>query len=75
MQQEKLHFKYAKLITDGFVTKNGVPLKCFRCNGKNLKLANKLYNKSKVLMSFDSVCEQCNKTLGHWENGVWHINL
>lgn len=54
----------------GFIDSDFAPLRCFNCGGTDLKDENLSYISSTV-GEYDSVCQDCGKTAGHWAYGNW----
>lgn len=71
-EQDEFHQYMQKRIADGFISKNGQPIKCDHCGGTEFKRVNEdciSYN----LCEYDELCASCGKHVGHWAYGNWMI--
>jgi len=60
-----------KLFEDGYIAKDGEPLKCEFCNSKELEDFNESYN-DYGLMEYGVKCKDCGKVLAYWAYGNWY---
>lgn len=60
-----------KLFEDGYIAKNGEPLKCEFCDSKELEDFNENYSDYGIV-EYSVKCEECGKVLAHWAYGDWY---
>lgn len=70
-QREKHEEHIKSLIADGYIAKDGEPLKCIHCESKELE--EKLYYEEHWIVERDIACKKCGKPLGNWAYGHWGV--
>lgn len=60
-----------KQIQDGYMDKDGKPLKC-ECGNKDFEMINDPYCQYGV-EEYVLKCTECNKVVGHWAYGYWQV--
>jgi hypothetical protein len=59
------------MMEKGYVNKdNGAPIKCYHCDSKNLG-EGKVYYGEISMEECETVCNDCNTSLGWWTYGIW----
>jgi hypothetical protein len=62
-----------KLIEEGYIAEDFEPLKCHRCESKDLKVVDKTVDETGFPMEYRISCGQCNTCLGYWTYGHWQF--
>ena len=66
---ENHHDFVEKLIKDGYIARNGTPLKC-ECGCKEFKTVNE-YFEEWFRVEYQLYCTDCGKIVGIWAYGYW----
>jgi hypothetical protein len=69
-----LQFRYYiwRDIKKGYIDKNGAPLKCFKCNSKEMYEYSEYYE-DHLLVEYGVKCKHCGEKLGYWAYGSWEM--
>ena len=59
-------------IKDGYISSNGTPLKCKKCDSKEFKDINKDQCEYGVT-EFERICSDCGQVNGYWSYGNWQL--
>lgn len=64
---------YKKQLQDGYISKNGAPLKCIKCESINLidKVTDTL--DGHTVLEYYVYCKDCGTKTGSWAYGNWQI--
>lgn len=70
---EDLRIYIEGLEFNGYIKKDGTPIKCIFCDSKDLKRTNESYGPV-GLEECEVICQSCNKITGRWAYGNWCID-
>ena len=63
---------FQKDVEDGFVDKDGMPLKCKECSHTSFGYRN-VDRMDNTLMSYDEHCGLCGAFANHWDTGHYQV--
>jgi len=72
MENESIEKFLDNQVKEGYISKDGTPLKCFNCESKELK-DNITDSTEQGIMEYEKVCINCNKIVGCWAYGHWQL--
>lgn len=58
-------------INPDYMKEDGTPLKCWKCESKDLKFTNH-YDEA-ILVEISVKCNECDSDVGLWSYGVWML--
>lgn len=64
------YFQY--MIDNGYISKNGTPLKCQFCECIEFEKG-KTYYEEVYLSEYELLCKNCGKKVDYWAYGAWEI--
>jgi hypothetical protein len=79
---KKIRYKYSDLrfryyiwrdIKKGYIAENGKPLKCYKCDSKDLEEYGHYYEEHWCI-EYGVKCKHCGQKLGYWAYGRWEMN-
>lgn len=59
-------------IKKGYIDKDGTPLKCFKCESKELEEYGQYYEEH-YCIEYGVKCKDCGQKLGYWAYGSWEM--
>lgn len=68
----RLRFQIWRDVKNGYIAEDGTPLKCYKCNSKNMENYNKYYEEHWCI-EYSVKCKECGTKLGHWAYGNWEV--
>lgn len=68
----RLRYQLWRDVKNGYITNDGTPLKCYKCNSKDMKKYNEYYEEH-WCVEYDIRCKECRAKLGHWAYGNWEV--
>lgn len=60
-----------KAVEDGYIKEDGFPLKCWKCESKDLKFTN--HYDCSATVEIDVKCNNCGEDVGLWSYGHWTV--
>lgn len=73
MMEYKSTEEYVKdMVDNGFMSEDGEPLKCFKCESTELEDAN-IDRIEYGILEYDMRCKGCKTIVGHWAYGNWTL--
>lgn len=66
------HDAIAKLIADGYLTKDLEPLKCPKCGSTTIRISIIALDGGRISEK-EANCEDCTVPLGYWAYGNWQV--
>ena len=60
-----------KAVEDGFITEDGLPLKCWKCESKDLKFTG--HYDGYIMVEQSVKCNSCGADVGLWSYGHWTV--
>lgn len=57
----------------GYISSDGTPLKCHKCDSKELEEYDEHYMEWGDREEYSVRCKQCGTEVGHWAYGNWNI--
>lgn len=67
-----------EMINEGYIAKDGTPLKCWNCKGTNFTefghdYLDYCYGVGVGLLEYQLKCDECGKNVGYWVAGHWEV--
>jgi len=60
-------------VKEGYISENGTPLKCFKCESKEMSEVNHDYLDGGRILEYDIKCKDCDTIVGSWAYGHWQL--
>ena len=60
-------------IKEGYILKDGTPLKCLKCDSKDITNTNYDLLDSQLVCEYEVKCNACNSIVGRWAYGRWSL--
>lgn len=68
----RLRFQIWRDVKNGYIAEDGTPLKCHKCNSKNMENYNKYYEEH-WCVEHSVKCKDCGTNVDHWSYGNWEV--
>lgn len=68
----RLRFQIWRDVKKGYIDRYGAPLKCYKCNSKNLEDYDEYYEEY-WCVEHSVRCKECGTKLGHCAYGSWEV--
>ena len=60
-----------KAVEDGYISPDGCPLKCWKCESRDLEFTN--HYDEIIMVEVSVVCNNCKTDVGLWSYGSWVV--
>lgn len=60
-----------KAVEEGYIKEDGFPLKCWKCNSKDLKFT--CHYDDHIMVEQSVKCNNCGADVGLWSYGHWTV--